>query len=174
MSSMRKSDLPSYTLTQFYTNYLSVLDDVFLMNLLKRQKEDFVNFLEQIPKERYHYAYAKDKWTLMEVLVHIIDTERIFQYRALRFSRSDSTPLPGFDQDKYVPESSAGERTMESVIEEYLAVRQSTISLFENLNESQLELSGTASGVPWTVATIGFVICGHQRHHQNILEQRYL
>ena len=171
---MRKSNLPSYTLTQFYTNYLSVLEDVFLMDLLKRQKEDFVNFLERVPKEKCHFAYAKDKWTLMEVLVHIIDTERIFQYRALRFSRGDNTPLPGFDQDKYVPESLAGERTMESVIGEYLAVRQSAISLFGNLNESQLELSGTASGVPWTVATIGFVICGHQRHHQNILEQRYL
>ena len=172
---MRKSDLPSYTLTQFYTNYLSVVeDDVFVMDILKKQKENFVGFLEHIPKERYHYAYAKGKWSLMEVLVHIIDTERIFQYRALRFSRGDNTPLPGFDQDKYVPESSVGERTMESVIKEYLAVRQSTISLFENLDESKLEFSGTASGVPWTVATIGFVICGHQQHHQNILEQRYL
>ena len=135
---------------------------------------DFVNFLNKIPKEKHNYAYAKDKWTLMEVLIHIIDTERIFQYRALRFSRGDTTELPGFDQDIFVPESLAGKRSMESIVKEYAAVRLSTILLFENLTEANLEYSGVASSVPWTVGTIGFVICGHQQHHQNILEQRYL
>ncbi|MCG2461346.1 DinB family protein [Flavobacteriaceae bacterium F89] len=171
---MIKSDLPSYTLTQFYNNYLSALEDEPLLDLFKRQSKDFIDFLDQIPKEKYGYSYAKHKWTVVEVLVHIIDTERIFQYRALRFSRGDTTELRGFDQDIYVPESHAGKRTMQSIINEYKAVRQSTISLFENLTEANLENSGKVSGVPWTVGTIGFVICGHQQHHQNILEQRYL
>lgn len=161
-------------MTQFYNDYLSTLEDVLLMPLFRQQMEEFVDFLRHIPKGKYKYAYAKDKWTLMEVLVHIIDTERIFQYRALRFSRGDTTELQGFDQDNYVSESLAGKRSMETIINEYLAVRQSTISLFENLGEANLEYSGMVSGVPWTVGTIGFVICGHQQHHQNILKQRYL
>ncbi len=171
---MKKSDLPSYTLTQFYNNYLSTLEDAFLLPLLNQQMAGFVEFLSSIPKEKHDFAYAKDKWTIKEVLIHIIDTERIFQYRALRFSRGDTTELPGFDQDIYVPESLAGKRTMESIVKEYTAVRLSTILLFENMEKANLENSGVASGVPWTVGTIGFVICGHQQHHQNILEQRYL
>lgn len=150
------------------------MEDVLLIPLLKQQMTDFVDFLKDIPREKYKYVYAKDKWTLLEVLVHIIDTERIFQYRALRFSRGDTTELQGFNQDNYVPESLAGERTMETIVKEYHAVRHSTILLFENLDEINLEYSGMVSGVPWTVGTIGFVICGHQQHHQNILKQRYL
>jgi hypothetical protein len=107
-------------------------------------------------------------------LQHIIDSERVFQHRAFRFSRDDKSPLPGFDQDSYAEKSKADRRSKESIIEEYRIVRKSTISLFANLDRNDLEKTGTASSMEWSVAALGFVICGHQKHHRNIVRERYL
>jgi len=109
-----------------------------------------------------------------EVLIHITDTERVFQYRALRFARKDKTPLPGFDQDAYVPFSMANTRSIDAVINEYKSVRQSTISLYETFDEAVLKQIGIASNADMSVGALGFIICGHQRHHRNILKERYL
>lgn len=171
---MRTSDLRFPDPPPFYKTYVDVLDEVELMDMLQRQLKNFPQFIESIPEDKLSFAYDKKKWTLIEVLLHIIDTERVFQYRALRFSRGDKTPLPGFDQDLYILGSNAQRRSKESIIEEYKNVRRATIALFANLDTKKLELTGMASDFEWSVAMLGFVICGHQKHHRNIVRERYL
>lgn len=121
-----------------------------------------------------NFSYAQGKWTIAEVLIHLMDTERIFQYRALRFARNDKTELQGFDQDSYVPESQAPNRSRNDILEEFIAIRKSSIALFASLNDEMLLRSGLASGAKMSVRALGFVICGHQVHHFNILQERYL
>jgi len=169
---MKKSRLPKEAYNQFYGTYLSVLDDSTLKDLLCSGKKEFVKFIENIPEEKLHSSYALGKWTIAEVILHIIDAERVFQYRALRFLRNDKTPLPGFDQDLFVEYSNANTRSKESLITEYKAVRDASINLFTNLNNDDLNRTGIASNIEWTVATLGLVISGHQKHHQIIMANR--
>ncbi|MGB5821329.1 MAG: DinB family protein [Saonia sp.] len=171
---MRKSALQEHELEQFYGMYIAVLEDVELLETLENGMEDFVRFIKGIPNEKLHYAYAKGKWTIAEVITHIIDAERIFQYRAFRFSRNDKTHLAGFEQNGYVLESNAIDKSKEDLIAEYTLVRKCTLSLFRGLDNEKLGREGIASDIPWTVGGLGFVICGHQEHHQKIVEERYL
>ncbi len=171
---MRVTELKKEEYHPFYQTYIDVLGDVELFDMLRRQLENFPKFLESLPDEKLSFAYAEGKWTIAEALVHVLDAERVFQYRALRFIRGDKTPLPGFDQDLYVPNSNAARRTKESIIEEYKAVRRSTIALFSNINGKMLHNMGEASNSPISVAALGFIICGHQKHHRNVIRERYL
>lgn len=171
---MNTSDLEFNPPFPFYKSYIDLLGEVELMDTLNRQLANFPKFLKSIPNDKLGYSYAMGKWTVLQALVHITDAERVFQYRALRFARGDKTPLPGFDQDLYVAGSVSQVWTKESLLHEYVAVRQSTITLFNSLDEKSLRLAGTASGLEWSVGKLGFVICGHQRHHRNILRERYL
>jgi len=171
---MRISELKAEEYNPFYQTYIDVLGDVELFDLLRKQLENFPQFLASLPDEKLNYAYAEGKWTIAEALVHIIDAERVFQYRALRFMRGDKTPVPGFDQDTFVPNSNAARRTKESIIEEYKVVRRSTIALFANMNGKSLHNVGVASDSPMSVAALGFIICGHQKHHRNVIRERYL
>ena len=150
------------------------LGDVELIEELKRGKSAFLSLFEEIPEEKLNYAYAEGKWSLAEVLIHMIDTERIFQYRALCIARNDKTLLPGFDQDAYVPYSNAANRSINSLIAEYTAVRDSTISLFNSFDDEAIKRVGTASGSKMSVRALGFIISGHQAHHVQILRERYL
>ena len=154
--------------------YIDAVGDEELKTMLKRQQNNFPQFIESLPEEKLKYAYGDGKWTVLEVLVHVLDAERVFQYRALRFARKDPTPLPGFDQDIYVPNSMANERTKEDIIEEYKVVRGSTIALFSPFTDEVLHRYGTASNGKMTVAALGFMICGHQKHHRNVIRERYL
>ncbi len=158
----------------FYKSYIDVLGDVELLDMLQRQLGHFPEFIESIPDEKWNYRYAPEKWNVAQVLLHVIDSERIFQHRAFRFSRDDRSVLPGFDQDSYAQKSKAERRSKESLIEEYKIVRKSSISLFANFDRNDLEKKGTASTMEWSVAALGFVICGHQKHHRNIIRERYL
>ena len=107
-------------------------------------------------------------------MLHIIDTERVFAYRAMRVARNDKTPMPGFEQDDYVPNSNASQRSASSVIEEYAALRNSTIQLFQNFSEDQLNRIGTASGFPISTLALGFILAGHEAHHMRIIREKYL
>lgn len=171
---MVPSELPSSEYNPFYQTYIMALGNVELLDELKNGKETFLSFFEEIPEERLNYAYAEGKWSLAEALVHMIDTERIFQYRALCFARNDKTPLPGFDQDNYVPFSNAANRSKQSLIEEYKAVREATISLFASFDDEAIKRIGLASGSRMSVRALGFIICGHQTHHLHIIQERYL
>lgn len=171
---MRKSELTPGDCNPYYKSYIDTLGDVELMDIHQNQLQNFPRFIESIPDSKLHYAYDEGKWTIAEVLVHILDTERIFQYRALRFSRKDMTSLPGFEQDDYVPHSNAERRSKESIIEEYKAVRRSTIALFTNFDRQTMQSKGMASNSEMSVAALGFIISGHQKHHRNIIRERYL
>ncbi|SIS68893.1 DinB superfamily protein [Zobellia uliginosa] len=171
---MRTTDIVLPKPAPFYKAYIDVLGDVELLGMLERQLDNFPKFIESIPDDKMSYAYGPDKWTTAQVLLHIIDSERVFQYRALRFSRGDQTSLPGFDQDLYVLNSEVEKRSKESIIKEYRTVREATISLYRSFDPSILGREGLASSLPWSVALLGFVICGHQKHHRNILRERYL
>ncbi len=172
---MKKKDLQVEEYEQFYGVYLATLDDeTDLMEQLAKGYDNFPKFINSIPDAKLNYAYADGKWTVAQALLHIIDSERIFQYRAFRFSRQDKTPLMGFEQDNYVRENDPRGRSKDSIIEEYKTVRASTIAIFKWLSEAELRYTGMASNLQWSVAGLGFVICGHQRHHRNIIRERYL
>lgn len=171
---MKTSELKEHEYNPYYRAYIEALGEVELMKTLRKQIKNYPQFLASIPEDKLNYHYAEGKWTIAEVLIHVLDSERVFQYRALRFARKDQTPLPGFDQDLYVPNSGAGNRSLGSIIEEYKAIRQSTITLYESFNEDILKRKGVASNSNMSVAALGFIICGHQRHHRNILRERYL
>ncbi len=171
---MNTSDLEFKPPFPFYKSYIDLLGAVELMDTLNRQLANFPKFLDSIPEDKLGHAYATGKWTTLQALVHITDSERVFQYRALRFARGDKTPLPGFDQDLFVAGTVSQVWTKQSLLQEYLAVRHATITLFNSLDNNSLKLTGTASGLEWSVAKLGFVICGHQRHHRNIIREHYL
>ncbi|MEM9001099.1 MAG: DinB family protein [Bacteroidota bacterium] len=171
---VKTSDIASDEYHPYYAPYIECLGDVDLHTTLVLSKHDFIDFIASIDDNKLAYAYKEGKWTLAEVLVHLLDAERIFQYRALRFARNDQTELPGFDQDSYVPESLAHKKSKNEIAEEYAAVRNASVSLFNALDDVQLSQSGIASGVRMSVRALGFVICGHQKHHLNIVRERYL
>ena len=172
---MRIKDLPASEFKYFYGAYLKTLDEQEdIMSALLKGRDRFQKIVLELTDEQLRHSYGEGKWSVAEVLVHLIDTERIFQYRAFRISRNDQTPLPGFEQDDYIIASSANQRTKEDIVEEYLSVREASISLFKNMSDSHLKRTGTASGLSWSVAALGLVISGHQKHHENILNERYL
>lgn len=172
---MKVKDLENSELQYFYETYLNALnEEEDLKSALENGKKNFQQLIENLTKDQLMYSCGEGKWTIAEVLVHLIDSERVFQYRAFRISRNDKTPLPGFEQDDYVLESYANQRTKEDILREFLIVREASINLFSLLSNDVLKRTGTASGLPWSVAALGLVISGHQRHHFNIIKERYL
>jgi uncharacterized damage-inducible protein DinB len=171
---MLLSELPTSEYNPFYHTYVMALGNVDLLDELRNGKQVLLSLLEEIPEEKLTYAYAEGKWTLAEALVHMLDTERIFQYRALCIARNDKSEFPGFDQDAYVPVSNANNRSKKDLIDEYVAVRDSSITLFASLDEEALKRVGVASGSKMSVRALGFITSGHQAHHVRILRERYL
>lgn len=141
---------------------------------LQHSGEQIKDFILSLPEEKGNYRYADGKWTVKELLIHIIDTERVYGYRALRFARHDATQLPGFDENLFAAQSNAEKRTMDSIASEFMSVRSSTLSLLENLDESTLKMHGIANGNALSVRAIFHIIAGHALHHVNILKERYL
>jgi uncharacterized damage-inducible protein DinB len=145
--------------------------------LLKHLRDNFIamkQLIFSLPQEKLNYRYAQNKWTIKEILVHIIDDERIYAYRALCFARNDKTELPGFEQDDYALHSRANERSLENILEEYEAVRNATIALFNGLPEDSLLRMGTANNNKATVRAMAYHIAGHELHHMNIIKEKYL
>jgi hypothetical protein len=158
----------------YYDRYLAALPEGDVFALLERGVEKVVILLEELTEQQAEYRYAPEKWTIKEVLVHVIDVERVLCYRALRFSRNDSTPLPGFEQDDYVSASNAGERTIRDLLAEFRAVRTATVTLFTGMNAEMLARRGVANEAEMTVRAVPWVLAGHERHHLGILKKRYL
>jgi len=171
---MKAIELTKEEYNLHYKEYIDLAGSADLLDTLHQAKGEFESLLRCIPEDRLHITYAVNKWTIAEVLMHIIDTERVFQYRALCFSRFDSTPLPGYEQDNYVSNSSAETRNKKELLEEFLAVRASTIQMFVAFSATQLGFVGSASNSPLSTAAAGFIICGHQKHHTQILQEKYL
>lgn len=125
-------------------------------------------------EEQLLYRYAPNKWTIKEILAHIVNDERIYAYRALRFARGDHTELPGFEQDEYAALSAANNRSLTSILAEYEAVRRSTIALFNGLPDDAFPRCGQADGKPMSVRAAVYHIAGHERHHLEVIRDRYL
>ncbi|MBY5960057.1 DinB family protein [Membranicola marinus] len=134
---------------------------------------EFMAMLSVLPPEKMGYSYQRDKWTVQDVLMHMIDTERMFQNRALRISRKESRALSGFDQDKYVKNLPNIVRSIESIRDEYETVRKGTFLLFAGLTKVEMKLQGRVSNYTLTLPSIPFIIAGHEIHHLNILKERY-
>ena len=154
--------------------YIGLLpDDGLILKHLRDNLAATTDFIRALPEEKLSYRYAEGKWTIKEILAHIIDDERIYAYRALRFARNDQTELPGFEQDAYALESHANERTIEDLLEEFAAVRNSTIALFDSFDGQALPRSGVASGNVMSVRAAAYHIAGHELRHMNIIKERY-
>ena len=155
--------------------YIGLLpDDGLILGHLRDNQENTVRFIRLLPKEKLTTRHAEGEWTIKEILVHIIDDERIYCYRALRFARNDKTELPGFEQEEYVPYSGANSRELEAIIEEFISVRKATITFFESLDEDALIRKGVGSGNIMSVRAAAYHIAGHELHHINSIKENYL
>lgn len=159
---------------EYYHGYINLAEGDDLMESLKKQTRVFIRFLEKIPKKKRNFRYADDKWTIKEVLQHIIDAERVFAYRALCFARKDTNPLPGFDENSYVANAKTENRKWKDLINEFLVVRWSTEALLGSFDAEQFESGGTANGKSNYVLGIGFIIAGHANHHIKVIKEKYL
>lgn len=160
--------------SDFYFRYIQQVKGDDFLHTLKESAESTPVFLHALTPAQWNHRYASGKWNIKEVVVHVADSERIFAYRALRIARGDKTPLPGFEQNDYVPLSNASARSPESIINEYRAVRNATLAMFNNFDHDMLNQMGTASDTPVSALALGFIIAGHEQHHLNILKERYL
>ena len=159
---------------QFYHTYIrKAPENVALPELLKNGQQKMLDYYAKETNETSNSAYAPEKWTKKEVLVHLTDTERIFANRALRIGRGDKTPLPGFDQNDFMANVKGIDLSLKNVIAEYQATRSSTICLLNNLSETSLAYKGTASDNPINAGSIFWIIVGHELHHLGILEEQY-
>ena len=158
----------------FYAGYILGVPDGNLLDTLVAQGKDAAARLGAVPESKGNFAYAPGKWTLKDVIGHIIDGERVFSYRALRIARGDEIPLPGFDENAWVPMAEAGARTIKDLIAELAAVRAATLHLLMHLPAEAITRIGTASGKAISVRALAWIITGHERHHLRIIRERYL
>jgi len=168
---VNKKDL---TVPDFFTTYINATNEKDLQEALQANTRRFRKLLKQIPHKKINYAYAEGKWTIKELLQHIIDAERVFVYRALTFTRQDPAQLPGFDENNWAITAKAPKRKWPELIDEFKALRASTELFFASLDDNQLLQTGTASNKVISVAALGFVCAGHVAHHIRIIRERYL
>lgn len=159
---------------KYIQRYLDQIPSGDWLAELKISEEKTIGIYSNLTEEQSKFAYAEGKWTLKELLLHLSDTERVFQYRILALARGDKNNLPGFDENEYAARSFANERSLESLLEEYKLVRKSSKILLETMNPIALQNIGTANGNEISAETIGKLIIGHNYHHLNIIEERYL
>ena len=162
------------TIPPFYKNYVKQIDEPDMLQALRISGHRMLELVHAIPDNKADFAYALGKWTVRELLCHIMDAERIFCYRAPRFARNDKTPLSGFEEDDYAPQANAAGRSLQKIASEMGHLRASTIDLFESFTPEMLTRKGTANKNELSVVAIGFIIPGHETHHRKILQERYL
>jgi hypothetical protein len=158
----------------YYANYISQVPDGDVIRTLTKQIDETQALIKSIPEDRGGHRYAPDKWSIREVIGHLIDSERIFAYRALRFARADVNPLAGFDQDEYVRASGSDRRSLAELASEFEYVRRSTIAMLGSFDDLAAERRGKANNNEVSVRAIAWIIAGHERHHLRILRERYL
>ena len=172
---MKLSQLQPTEYTSYYEAYIKqVSDEYTLTEELEISVHRLIKFVQEIPLDKFDYRYEEGKWTIKDILQHLIDAERIFSYRALRFARNDKTELASFEENIYAEEANANKRSIMDLLTEMAVVRQATLSLFKTFSQEELMRNGIASSNPMSVRALGFVIIGHQNHHQRIFKERYL
>ncbi len=158
----------------YYGKYIDRVPEGDLVSLLREQVIDTVALLRGVSAERANHAYAPGKWTIKEVVGHLMDTERVMAYRALAIARNDKTNLPGFDENAWVPAGNFGVRTLDDLLEEFQVVRAATVQLAKHLDAEVLARKGTANGHPVSVRALFYIIAGHERHHVALFKEKYL
>ncbi|MCH8902642.1 MAG: DinB family protein [Bacteroidetes bacterium] len=159
---------------EYYEHYIGLVKDDDLNTALKNNQQATHEFLIAIPEERGDYKYAPEKWTLKQVLMHVMDTERIFNYRALSLARKESNSLAGHDHEEYAAVSGSNARSLSSIADELKDVRAASIVLFNNFDEEMLTQMGVANKNKVSVNAIGFMIAGHEQHHIDFIKEKYL
>lgn len=159
----------------YYAQYIDqVPEGLTLLEALTQGMAYTLDFYSGLNEQQLLLRYKAGKWTPKEALLHLIDTERIFSYRALRFARQDQTSLAGFEQDDFVASSEANTRSIAGLLEEYESVRRASIALYKNLSDAMIATTGQASGSELSARAAGFITAGHERHHIRIIKERYL
>lgn len=174
---MKPTQISKNEYAPFYQPYMDALEEnCNLIDELEISLYRTIQFIQDVPLDKFDYRYAEGKWTIKEIIQHIIDAERVFSYRALRFSRNDKTALPGYDENAFAAavNTTANKRHLQDLLSELSAVRQSTIALFKSFTPDDFLKIGVASEREMSVRAIGFIIIGHQNHHVRIFKQRYL
>jgi hypothetical protein len=172
MSTMRKP-LPG-EVPEFYRGYVQLAGNGDVLQALRNAKARAAEVLSTISEDHAGHSYAPGKWSLKELLQHIIDSERIFAYRALRMARGDAQPLHGFDENAYAALSNADARSWEALMHEHDLVSASTIAMFEGFDANMLARRGMANNAHFSVEAIGWITAGHMLHHLRIISERYL
>ena len=172
---MKQNELNASEYAAYFQSYINqVSNEYTLIEELEISVHRLIKFVQNIPMDKFDYRYAEGKWTIKDILQHLIDAERIFSYRALCFARNDQSKLPGFEENEYVDEAHANQRSIQELLTELAVVRQSTLSLFKSFTLEDMKRIGTASDNPMSARAVGFIIIGHQNHHQRVFEERYL
>lgn len=168
----RRPDTTEYS--SYYGRYVAAVPEGDVMAVLRRDRDEWQTMIAELTESRGGLRYAKDKWSIREVIGHVSDTERVFSYRAFRIARGDKTPLASFDQDAYVLTADSDRRTLSSLAAELLAVRESTLALFTSLPDEAWTRIGTASDNPVSVRALAYITAGHAQHHLKIVREQYL
>jgi uncharacterized damage-inducible protein DinB len=168
--------IPKNEYTPYFEKYLQLVskEGKSIIEYLIDSQKNFESLLRNLPLEKHNFSYAEGKWTMKELIQHIIDTERIFSYRALCFARNDSTSLPGFDQDVFVENDNANDRDYYDLLDEMAVLRKSSVQLYKSFSDEALLRIGVASENKMSVRALGYLFSGHQIHHLNIVKERYL
>ena len=166
-------DKKTPVLPPFYSRYVKLVSAVSLPLALQESGAVIQDYASSWTEETANYRYAPEKWTAREVLIHMIDAERVFAYRAMRFSRGDQTELPGFDENNYATQYDADPRDVTAILHEMRSLRESTIAMFSGFSSEMMETTGTASTVQVSVRSIGEIIVGHEMHHLKVLKEKY-
>lgn len=160
--------------SEYYKGYISYSNGIDLFNLLRANADEVNLLLTSLSEEDALYSYEHGKWAIKEVFGHIIDTERIFGYRALAIARGEQKPIAGYDHDTYVKNADFNHQTLSSLLSQYQTAREATIALFHSFTDEQLLRKGIANNNTFSVRALGYTIAGHEIHHLNILAERYL
>lgn len=162
------------SIPEYYRDYVAACKESDLIESLQNGLNEFIVMAGSIPYVKENYSYAEGKWSIKEVMLHIIDTERVFGYRALRFSRFDSTPLHNFHENDYAIHSNADNRTIISLQREFESLRISHIEMFNGMTNEMLDFVGNANKRNMSVCTIGWMMSGHAKHHVKVIYEKYL
>ncbi len=158
----------------YFARYIDLADGRDLLEALANASEQVRATAQRIPSEKAGYRYAAGKWTIEQLMQHVVDTERIFTYRALCFARKDATELPGFEENDYADATADSDKGLRRILAEHDAVRNATIELFRGFNDDELLRKGTANGNRFSVRALGWATAGHAMHHVKVLHERYL
>jgi len=171
---MKPSEINTSEHQAYFKPYIDKVSEINLLDALQLGAKETLSFFESIPLSKMDYRYSEGKWTIKDILLHIVDVERVFSYRALSFARAENSNLEGFDENVYAENAQANTRTMADLLEEYLAVRDASILLFSSFSEEALKRFGKANNAILSIGAAGFIICGHEIHHVQIIKERYL